>query len=318
MKIKKVTVTTKERLMCTSTEVPFFIAETRKKGKKSYVIRKGDVVGRSSYGNDIFFVVEKIIRTDSGQCFAILKGLTVRIVADSPVEDLNKIEKEVVENRLKSLNTKMEDRIRNSSKMNKLFFSEKISGKRLEEKVYSGKILHLDGDRKYSEKSIKYYKQLGLDAIVKNIPENKQAMLVRSLLERYQPDILVITGHDAMLKNNGKYNDIYNYRNSRHFINTVKEARKWEPNSDKLVIFAGACQSYYEAIMMAGADFASSPARILIDFIDPLIVAEKIATTSDQEYIRIEDFAGELKGGLEGIGGVGVKGKQKTVFYRET
>lgn len=34
----------------------------------------------------------------------------------------------------------------------------------------------------------------------------------------------------------------------------------------KLVIFAGACQSYFEAIISAGANFASSPARILIDF----------------------------------------------------
>lgn len=41
---------------------------------------------------------------------------------------------------------------------------------------------------------------MGLNAIVKNIPENKQALVVRQLLERYNPDILIITGHDAMLK----------------------------------------------------------------------------------------------------------------------
>ncbi len=42
------------------------------------------------------------------------------------------------------------------------------------------------------------------------------------------------------------------------------------------VIFAGACQSYFEAIISAGANFASSPARILIDFLDPIMVAEKL------------------------------------------
>lgn len=120
-------------------------------------------------------------------------------------------------------------------------------------------ILHLDGDRRYTEKSAKYYKQAGLKAIVKNIPESKQASVVRNLLERYKPNILVITGHDAMLKNNTDKNNIYNYRNSRHFINTVKEARNWASSSEDLVVFAGACQSYFEAIISAGADFASSP-----------------------------------------------------------
>ena len=39
-----------------------------------------------------------------------------------------------------------------------------------------------------------------------------------------------------------------------------------ERNKNKLAIFAGACQSYYEEIMNAGANFASSPGRIFIDF----------------------------------------------------
>ena len=65
-----------------------------------------------------------------------------------------------------------------------------------------------------------------------------------------------------MIKNDARYNDILNYRNSRHFIQTVKEARKYDESHGKnLVIFAGACQSYYEAIMAAGANFASSPRK---------------------------------------------------------
>ena len=37
---------------------------------------------------------------------------------------------------------------------------------------------------------------MGLQAIVKNIPENRQPKLVYNLLKYYNPDILVITGHD--------------------------------------------------------------------------------------------------------------------------
>ena len=36
-------------------------------------IKKGDIVGRKSYGKDILFVVEEIIKTASKKEFAILK-----------------------------------------------------------------------------------------------------------------------------------------------------------------------------------------------------------------------------------------------------
>ncbi len=58
----------------------------------------------------------------------------------------------------------------------------------------------MDGDRKYSEKSCRYYRKIGLNAVVKNIPEYKQPRVVYNLLEIYNPDILVITGHDSMIK----------------------------------------------------------------------------------------------------------------------
>ena len=153
---------------------------------------------------------------------------------------------------------------------------------------------------------------MGLNATVKNIPEYKQPKVVYNLLKIYNPDILVITGHDGMIKRGTNYNDIYNYRNSRHFIETVKEARKYDKEKGKkLVIFAGACQSYFEALISAGANFASSPARILIDFLDPLIVAEKVATTEEYKYIAIDDITNELRDGKKGVGGIGSNGKMK-------
>ena len=65
--------------------------------------------------------------------------------------------------------------------------------------------------------------------------------------------------------------------------------------------------------MSAGANFASSPARILIDFLDPLVVAEKVATTEQYKYITIDDIAKELRDGKKGVGGIGSNGKMRTM-----
>ena len=267
-------------------------------------IRKGDIVGRKSYGKDILFIVDRFIKLNSKKEYAILKGMTIRIEADAPIEDLQLIDENRITNITKSVDNKLLKRIEEYNKENR-YKSETI--------VKTGRILHLDGDRRYSEKSAKYYQKIGLDAIVKNIPENKQAKMVRRLLDKYKPDILVITGHDAMLKSGSNFCNIYNYRNSRHFINTVIEARKWSPSSEKLAIFAGACQSFFEAIMEAGADFASSPGRILIDFIDPLIVAEKIALTDNYKFVSVYEISKEIKEGEKGISGIGAKGKKRVI-----
>jgi len=48
----------------------------------------------------------------------------------------------------------------------------------------------------------------------------------------------------------------------------------------------------------------------LIDFADPLIVAEKIATTDTYKYITIDDIEYELRDGKKGIGGIGANGKK--------
>ena len=40
-------------------------------------IKKGDIVSRNSYQNDILFYVEKIIKTENRGKVAILKGVTI-------------------------------------------------------------------------------------------------------------------------------------------------------------------------------------------------------------------------------------------------
>ncbi len=158
-------------------------------------IKKGDIVGRISYGKDILFEVVRIINITS-EPIALLKGITVRIMADSPISDLEIIKKAQVENNLRSLENKLEEHIHmnNINKNKKNPFSKRNT---LDNYFFeTGTILHLDGDRKYSQKSAKYYKEMGLYAIVKNIPEYRQPQMVLSLLRKYKPDILIITGHD--------------------------------------------------------------------------------------------------------------------------
>lgn len=161
--------------------------------------KKGDIVGRISYNKDVLFEITKIIKTSNNKEIMILKGITERIVADSPKEDLVLMDKRVVEERIQKLEYKMSNRIEQCLKDSKYCFcnvKNVFSWKRENRgirTINTGKILHLDGDRRYAEKSIKYYKSLGLNAIVKNIPENKQAYLIKKLLDRYNPDVLVLT-----------------------------------------------------------------------------------------------------------------------------
>lgn len=264
-------------------------------------IKRGDSVTRNSYNNDIIFKVDKIIISNNTKV-AILKGIDVRIIADSEIGDLKLVSRQERQNSEAELKKKVKNSIKNND-------DERIKGI-----IKTGKILHLDGDKKYAGKSVMYYKKMGLNAVVKNIAENKQPKVIRQLLMLYNPDILIITGHDGMLKNNAT-NDIFNYRNSRHFIETVKQAREFENVSKKnLVIFAGACQSYFEALISAGANFASSPSRILIDFLDPLIVAKNVAETDNRKYITIDDFANELRDGKNGVDGIGAMGKKSIII----
>ena len=52
----------------------------------------------------------------------------------------------------------------------------------------------------------------------------------------------------------------------------------------------------------------------MIDFIDPLIVAERIATTENTKYLTIKDIEDELRDGKDGINGIGAMGKKQTVI----
>lgn len=159
-------------------------------------IKKGDIVARESHNLDILFSVENIINR-----IAILKGITIRIVADAYIEDLVVLDTKEVDDNLRSLDVRIEDRINRLLKIGK---EKTKDNEKTFQNINTGKILHLDGDKLYSEKSARYYKKVGLNAVVKNIPENKQHLLVKEYINKYNPDILVLTGHDRYDKDRNK------------------------------------------------------------------------------------------------------------------
>lgn len=137
---------------------------------------------------------------------------------------------------------------------------------------------------------------------------SKEEDLIKSVednLKKYNPDILVITGHDAFYRKKRKDS---NYKNTDKFINAVKIARKYENSHEKLAIIAGACQSNYEELIKAGANFASSPKRINIHALDPAIIASCLAFSDKNNNIDLIKILDKTKYGPDGIGGIITKG----------
>lgn len=146
-------------------------------------VKKGDIVARKSHNKDVIFIVDRIIKDQ----IAILTGITTRLKADSYIDDLEIIDKRDVQKVFAEIDKKIDKHANNTEiEKNSLF-------KRSNKIIYTGKILHLDGDKRYSEKSNMYYKKMGLKAIVRNIPESRQVSVVNNLIDRYKPDILVVT-----------------------------------------------------------------------------------------------------------------------------
>lgn len=277
----------------------------------------GDTVARKSYNLDVIFKITEI----NGEV-ASLAGLTVRILADAPLYDLKKVTKE----NLEKINNKIEDRYNRVIKTRGYMYKNPYNNIMKEEfnkyikqdipRTYlkAGSILHLDGDKEYADKCRILYSRLGINNYVYYIKEEEQPKCVYALLEKIKPSVLVLTGHDAIKKRSHDIYDINNYKNSKFFVDAVLEARRYDHNLDGLAIYAGACQSYYEAIITAGANFASSPKRVLIDIMDPIIVAESISTTPVDKYVQLNTIIANTREGVRGIGGVQTKGMAREEF----
>ncbi len=263
----------------------------------------GDFVTRISYNSDIIFKIERI----EGDR-VILRSCKMRLLADAPPDDLkpyNGSKMELKKNILMESYEYLMRQQRNLVLNRRIMKQRDINENSFRER--QAKILHLDGDRNFLELSLQNYKNLQLDVSGFFIREKGQPEIVIEYLKKYNPDILVITGHD------GKYNES-TYRTSQYFIQVVKLARSYLPDLDQLVIFAGACQSNYHDLLTAGANFASSPGNKLIHFLDPILVIEKIAFTSIKEIISAKEIIQTTISGEGGIGGVETRGKLRLCY----
>jgi spore coat assembly protein len=280
----------------------------------------GDTVVRKSYGKDITFRIIDINETGTGKQY-VIKGLNLRLIADSPEEDLEPVresynsEKDELFNKRVNKTIKKIIAARSDDYRGEAFRLPKVSkSSSTKELTFGrpGRILHVDGDAEYLDTCLKVYKQLGIDAVGRVILEKDQPGQIVSVVKEVKPDIVVLTGHDAILKKTEDYTSLDSYRNSRYYVEAVIALREYESSYDELVIFAGACQSCYEKILDSGANFASSPSRVLIHCLDPVFVCEKVAYTNIEKIVPIQEVLDNTITGIKGIGGLQTRGK-----YRE-
>ncbi len=284
-------------------------------------IKQGDIVARRSYQGDIFFKVMEVLFEDRGKAVAILKGLDVRLLADAPLSDLRRVQPKELRSYRENLLKRNADCFRRISQRQHLVRQQAVHEIAVNDGdrdffELPGKVLHLDGDPDYLEFCLSAYKQLGVIAEGVKVPEEKQSEQVGELIRRHSPDILVLTGHDALLKEALTLSDPASYRNTPYFLQAVKAARRLQPSRDELVIFAGACQSNFEAIIDAGANYASAPKRVLIHCLDPVFIAEAVAFTPVSQFIDLPELISSTITGKNGIGGVETRGKFRLGFPR--
>ena len=128
----------------------------------------GDFVTRNKYNNDIIFEICDIIDD-----VYYLKGIELRLIADSCIDDL---------------------------KLSELSFREDDTFSLIRGPSIKGKVLHLDGDQRYLDMCKKKYEELKIRADCYYFKESEFKDNVMTLLEKHRPQILVITGHDALRK----------------------------------------------------------------------------------------------------------------------
>lgn len=240
------------------------------------MFKKGDLVTRNSHNNDVVFKIEEIIDNT-----AYLKGVNVRLCADSALDDL------VINNDI-------------DTTKDKRFYDEIEKLRDLKRNDYfyiPGKILHVDGDKEYLNRCIDFYKKANVLAFGIYSKEQDMALNIEKYLEDINPDIVVITGHDSKIKHNSKY-----------FSAAVKVCRKYQRDYDKLIIIAGACQSDYDKLIKSGANFASSPKRINIHALDPAIIALSLSLLDKNKNVDLLELLSKTSNGTDGIGGVSTKG----------
>ncbi|MBN9656218.1 sporulation peptidase YabG [Halobacillus sp. GSS1] len=275
------------------------------------MISSGDLVTRKSYQHDIIFRV----KSEKGPLLKLM-GEYVRLEADAPLDDLEKVtgaeyhrrKSEVDEKEAYSYRLFRQDYRLLKEKREAEAGSGYANQKETNYFQIPPRILHIDGDPLFLKKCIALYEQLGLQVHGQYLHEKEMPNQVLSLIEKVHPEIVVLTGHDSYSKAKGTVRELESYRHSKYFVEAVRNIRRKYPNFDQMVVFAGACQSHFESIIRAGANFASSPARVNIHAIDPVYVAARVAYTSFMDHINIWEVIRNTISGEDGLGGIETKG----------
>ena len=236
-----------------------------------------DTVTRKSYNNDIVFIIDKIQQNK-----AILKGYDIRLCADCFLDDLNRYDLKRAKENVDDLPIK--------------------SGNFL-----NGKVLHLDSDIDYLKRSMQLYEKYKVPAIGYKLSEKEMPRKIEELLIRHNPDILIITGHDAIDKQGYNINSLY-------FVECVKIARKYQPNKDSLCIIAGACFSSFKDLINEGSNISSSPGKVSINVLDPSKAAIMVATTPVYEYVDIPKVISLTSNKEKGMAGIDTKGVARRIY----
>ena len=147
----------------------------------------GDIVCRKKYGKDICFKI-----TDIQDDVYYLTGIEYRLVADSDESDLE----------LSDFSSEKSDIIVESRPCLK------------------GSVLHIDGDKHYLDMCLKKYEEFNINVHGYFMKENEIKDQIIPLLEKHRPNLLVITGHDAM-KKNGNRKDINSYLHTKDFVEAI-------------------------------------------------------------------------------------------------
>ena len=206
----------------------------------------GSYVGRKKYNKDIAFKVSDITTNEDNEEIYMLRGVFTRIIADTHKEDLENIDikdyeeptTEQLHSYLSSLNVD-EDRLRQV------------------------KILYIDADTEIAKSATDQFDTYGLNYDCYVIPESQQPSRIRELLEKHNPSVTVITGHDN-IKRDKDITSLEGYVSSKYFYQSTKIAREFNPNANDMFIITGACATFYEKMIEAGANCATSTSRINI------------------------------------------------------
>lgn len=253
----------------------------------------GDLVIVNSDVDPIIYILDDINNED-----VLLKGYTHRIIRKAKLQDIIKAPDNIIDK---------EKKVKNNYERT-LSLKNKTRNKRV---PLFGRVLHIDGDQEYLDSCIALYEEVGIHVDGIYIKEKEIKDKIEKVILTLTPDIVVITGHDVY---NGKgIKELSNYENTSNFVEAIRVIRK-HFSSDCMCVIAGACGSNFEALIAAGANFASSPKRINIHTYDPAVIAIKVASTSSKKVIDFENCLKLIEKGREAFGGIETNGKMKILL----